>query len=171
MKNTVKRFLSTAIACVLLLSFPCVGSFAADTISVESIEIVSLPDDVDYVYGIDGWANGYFDGIRYQRRFMPDVHFEGMVLAIHYTDNTSKSVLIDTSGAGEYWQYVLDDETRVEIFLNGEILRPGTYSLTVDYMGQTDEFDINITKPGFFQMFVVEYNYLFALLEDIFSFG
>ena len=135
--------------------------------SVESIEIVRLPDKTDYTFGIDGDM--------YDWDFCPGFDLTGLQVKINYKNNTSKTVdwvedneNPDYSESDGSWYYshsmTVDGHTMSGDYYDddGE-LELGEVTFYIEYQEQTAEFTLNITPPTFAEKLQIMFSSLASL--------
>jgi uncharacterized protein YkuJ len=112
---------------------------------VERIEITKLPDKTEYIQYVDGYISSRWDEEtqQYEDYFYYDTHnyFSGFEMMVYYSDGTSSVYSFDEN-YGEFNGYPVNFET--DQYDNPWNL--GEHTVTVSYLGQTDEFKVKVVE-------------------------
>lgn len=122
------------------LGFFTVAKAAGSSKTVRSIEIVSLPEKLDYYFEVDGYETEYYydfdmDYISY---FYYEIDRYGLQIKVNYKDGTS------VTSDDPY--YIDDNEINIIGQEEGETWNIGKHRVTVEYMGKGAYFDINVVE-------------------------
>lgn len=112
---------------------------------VESIEVVKLPDKIEYTYGLDGYSYG--NGILY---IYPDT--TGMEIKINYIDGTSEIVKFDDIQGD--WD-IIHNEHQIYVEISTGLCTIGKNTVYVDYLARIATFEITVVKPTMAQTFFI----------------
>ena len=122
------------------LGFFTVAKAAGSSKTVRSIEIVSLPEKLDYYFEVDGFEDTYYydSDMDYISYFHYEIERYGLQIKVNYKDGTS--VTSDSP-------YSIDDnEINIIGQEEGETWNIGKHRVTVEYMGKGAYFDINVIE-------------------------
>lgn len=146
-----KKFIAWVLTLALLLciaplsSYKDLGFFtvakaAGSSKTVRSIEIVSLPEKLDYYFEVDGYETEYYydSDMAYFSYFYYEIDRYGLQIKVNYKDGTSVTS-DDPYSIGDNDINIISQE-------EGETWNIGKHRVTVEYMGKGAYFDINVVE-------------------------
>ena len=167
-----KKFIAWVLTLALLLciaplsSYKDLGFFtvakaAGSSKTVRSIEIVSLPEKLDYYFEVDGYETEYYydSDMDYYSYFYYEIDRYGLQIKVNYKDGTS--VTSDDP-------YSIDDnDINIISQEEGETWNIGKHRVTVEYMGKGAYFDINVVENPVRSIEISRLPYTTTYYEDI----
>lgn len=122
------------------LGFFTVAKAAGSSKTVRSIEIVSLPEKLDYYFEVDGYETEYYydSDMDYYSYFYYEIDRYGLQIKVNYKDGTS------VTSDNPY--YIDDNDINIINQEEGETWNIGKHRVTVEYMGKGAYFDINVVE-------------------------